>query len=158
MLDGSFVQRLAFAMILVAVGCGSFSEPIPAPESQPAPAPSSSSSDPPPRSADPASSENATDPAPGGATTPPAPGCKVGFQKDILPKLVASCAQASCHSSDFIRPYIDGDAPAQTHAELMEFEFGSIEWSDPHSDYSGASETDFKKAIDAWRICGAKLD
>lgn len=156
MLDASFVQRLAFALIFVAVGCGSFSDPIPEPK-QDAP-PAATSPAPPPKSADPAPAENATAPAPSGSTTPPSPGCKVGFQKDILPKLVASCGQASCHSSDFIRPYIDGDAPALTHTELMEFEFGSIEWSDPHSDYSGASETDFKKAIDAWRICGAKLD
>ena len=155
----SLVQRLAFAMILVAVGCGSFSEPIPAPESQPAPAPSqSSSSDAPQRPADPASSENATDPAPGGASTPPSPGCKVGFQKDIMPKLVASCAQASCHSNELNRPLIEAAAPQKTHEELMELGFGSIEWSDPHSEYSGASDSDFKKAIDAWRLCGAKLD
>ena len=158
MLHGSLVQRLAFAVLLVAVGGGSFSEPIPQPESKPAP-PSAEE----PRSTSPAQQTDPAAPAPAdsapsGSSTPPTTGCKVGFQKDIMPKLVASCAQASCHSSDVLRPYIDGDDPVKTHAELMEFEFGSIEWSDPHSEYSGASASDFKKAIDAWRICGAKLD
>jgi hypothetical protein len=142
-------------MILVAVGCGSFSEPIQEPKPAPAPPPSS---EPPAKAADPAPSEMATDAPPSGATTPPSAGCKVGFQKDVMPKLVASCAQASCHASEINRPYIEEGAPVKTHQELMEFEFGSIEWSDPHADYSGASESDFKKAIDAWRICGAKLD
>ena len=137
------MQRLAFGMILVAVGCGSVSEPVPTPDPEPAPS-SSSGTEPPQRSADPAPSENATaDPAPAGATTPSSVGCKVGFQKDVLPKLVASCGQASCHSNEANRPYIDEAAPAKTHEELMEFQFGSIEWSDPHSDYSGASESGF---------------
>jgi hypothetical protein len=149
------VQRFALGMILVAVGCGTFNEPIPAPEPEPAP---TASSAPPVKSADPASSEAATEPPLAGATAPPSPGCKVGFQKDIMPKLVASCAQASCHGSETNRPFIEEASAQKTHEELMEFEFGSIEWSDPHADYSGASESDFKKAIDAWRICGAKLD
>lgn len=153
------MQRLAFAMILVAVGCGEHIAPIPEPESQPAQAPADESrTNAPAREDDPAATAPADAPAPPGSSTPPSPGCKVGFQKDVLPKLVASCAQASCHSSDVVRPFIDGDQPVLTHQELMEFDFGSIEWSDPHSDYSGASESSFKKAIDAWRLCGAKLD
>jgi hypothetical protein len=143
-------------MILVAVGCGSECEPIPAPKPEAAPA---ASSGPPAKTADPQpAADVASDAPPSGATTPPSPRCKVGFQKDVLPKLAASCAQASCHASEMNRPYIDESAPQKTHEELMEFEFGSLEWSDPHADYSGASESDLKKALDAWRICGAKLD
>jgi hypothetical protein len=152
-------RRVAFGLFLVAVGCGSFE----ASENEPIPAPSPSTS--PPAEQAPQSSDSAPSQASGsspsagaGTSTPATPGCKVGFQKDVLPKLAASCGQTSCHADQMNRPFIAASAAKMTHEELMEFEFGSIEWSDPHSEYSGANEPDLKKALDAWRLCGAKLD
>lgn len=152
-------SRFAFALILVAVGCGSFgaseNEPIPAPA--PAPSAPPAPADQPAEVSDPAPSNAPTDP-PASGNTPPTAGCKVGFQKDVLPKLSASCGQAGCHSEFMNRPFIAASSAQKTHDELMEFDFGSLEWSDPHSEYSGASDPDLKKAIDSWRLCGAKLD
>lgn len=75
-----------------------------------------------------------------------------------MPTLVTTCADAACHGASVSRPFIEADAPDITHQELMEFEFGSIEWSDPHAEFSGASSPDVKKVIDAWRMCGARFD
>ena len=158
----SFVRlRALLSTIFLAVGCGSFSEPIEDGEPAPAPAPTPTTapapSEQPSQSGDPAASGQAASnpPSPG---TSPTTGCKVGFQKDVLPKLADTCGQAACHGAQVSRPFIEADAPNLTHQELMEFEFGSIEWSDPHSEYSGAGIPEVKKVIDAWRLCGAKLD
>lgn len=154
-------SRLAlFASFVVAVGCGSFDAPAEKNEPSLAPASAPSSNDETAQSSETTTSQAANEPAPAGGsagTTPKAP-CKVGFQKDILPRLVATCGQSSCHAAELHRPFIDGESAQTTHDELMAFEFGSLEWSDPHSEYSGASVPDFKKAIDAWRMCGAPLD
>jgi hypothetical protein len=76
----------------------------------------------------------------------------------VNPRLAATCGQSTCHAAQKTRPFIEAGSAKATHAELMAFEFGSLEWSDPHSDYSGAGEPDLKKAIDAWRMCGAPQD
>lgn len=151
--------RLAlFGLLAVALGCGSVSEPITNSEPSPAPAPASGdgraqspNEAPPPASTEPAPSGGS------GASNAPA-ACKVSFEKDLLPRLAATCAQSTCHAMQSNRPFIDVGSPKLSHEELMEFEFGSIEWSDPHSEYSGATEPGLKKVIGDWRMCGAPLD
>jgi hypothetical protein len=77
-----------------------------------------------------------------------------------MPRLVATCGLSACHAEQVNRPFIEAAAPQMTHDELMAFGFGSLEWSlsEAHPEVAGASEPAFRKPVDAWRTCGAKLD
>ena len=161
-LDHPDVHReYALGLLVVAIGCGTHierendDEPSPARESEPASAVSQS----PQSGTDPAPSEVGQPPS-GPTTNGTGTTCKVGFQKDILPRLVATCGQSACHGSMLNRPFIDADAPQMTHQELMEFQFGSLEWSlgDDHPETPGAAEPAFRTPVDNWRMCGGKLD
>lgn len=147
--------RTLIAILVLAVGC-SASEAGPELNG-----PSTETAGRAQKPAEPVTSPEPTDPTPPaenagtGGAAPSKRACAVGFQKDVLPKLATSCGDAACHGDGVTPPQIDVTSPADTHAALMEYAFGSLEWSDPHPDYSGAQEPDLKKAIDAWRLCGA---
>ena len=153
---GGVRSRTLIGFLLLAVGCSAAES---GPELN---GPSKEPSEEAQRPAEPVTSPQPTDPAletgtgnGSGGGTQAKRACSVGFQKDVLPKLAASCGDASCHGEGATAPQIDVTSPADTHAALMDYAFGSLEWSDPHPDYSGAQEPELKKALDAWRLCGA---
>ena len=149
--------RLGIALLLVAVGCGTFKDA--SKEERPFEPDTDMPAEPPSQEPDIAHApETATDPVPPTAGTTPPAACKVGFTKDIMPRLVDTCGNAACHGGTANAPMIDARSPTLTHEALMDFDFGSLEWSDPHPFPSGAAERDFREAITAWRMCKAPLD
>ena len=86
----------------------------------------------------------------------PAP-CGVSFTKDVMPKLVATCGTAACHSAE-IAPSVDEATPQITHEALIDFGFDDPTWADPHPTDSKLAEPALKAAIDGWRECGAPFE